>query len=148
MQKSILVVIVLLLFGVMCFSTVISIPPKEQQIVGNWVGFTPSANDFYRISLGDHDGFIGCSFVGEKAKLYRIDSWNLDSKGRFTIKASGISENAYPIVIEGHAMISRLELKIMGPAKEKGWEIDVTLYREELIESRTLTLKKSMEGLK
>src|ERR1700719_1133649 len=117
-----------------CFATVIPIPPTEETVRGVWIGFPPEANDFYRLLLQEHSGVFASSFAGEKTKLYIIESWSLDSKGQLMIKTSPISTNAYPVLINGKANSSNIQLKISG--RGGSWTQEVVLHREELIEKR------------
>ena len=86
---------------------------------------------------------LGARSVGSRPRLYHINSWVLDSKGRMQLKISPASTNDYPIVATGHASSHKLELKI--ESTDKGWREEVIVYREELIEKQMKDLKQAME---
>jgi len=127
-------------------SRVIPVAPKRDDILGTWLGFSSELRDFCRIVLKSQGGIIAhSSDSGEEPKLYRIDKWAVDSRSQVTMRTSPISSNAYPIIIEGRATFSSLEVRIMGP--EGGWRKEVALRKEALVRGRISSLEQSMQKL-
>ena len=146
MRKSFCALLALILLVSVCLARVTSAAPTRQEVIGTWLGFTDSANDFYRVILTDRGGFVGHSFARGRAELYRIESWELGPKSRLTIRTSPISTNAYHIEMEGLVTASRMQFTVSGSRKE-GWRQEVPLYREEFLADQISALRRSMEGL-
>lgn len=128
-----------------CFATVIPRPVIKNDILGVWFGFTPDGNQFYRIALNEHDGLIGTSFISSEPRIYRIDSWGLDTKGMLQMSVLPASTNAYGIRVTGKATGSTLELQFN--SENGGWTHELVLYREALLEGQADRIKKRMNNL-
>ena len=102
--------------------------------------------DSFRMVLKEPGGFLSWLDVSTRPKPYKIDSWDVRPQSLLIMTLSPMSDGE-PIIIEAHAASHKLEFKIMGSGREKGWVEHVTLYREEAIESRISTLKESMKTL-
>ena len=145
MRKAFLQSCLIFAFIAVCVAKVIPLHPNAETVRGTWVGFSPDANDFYRLELRDPDGFAASSFAGGNVKLYKIDSWSLSTSGGMVINTSPISTNAYPILVTGKAKSSQIQLTVKGP--EGGWVHEIILNKEELVEKRMQILKSSMDQI-
>jgi hypothetical protein len=147
MKSATIGILSLLICAGICFSTVIPVNATKEQVRGTWIGFASDTTDSFRLVLKDGTGWLSWKYASDTPNIYKIDSWTLGSKARMIAKISPVSTNAEPIVIEGHAESYKLELKIMGPWKEKGWVQEATFYREETIEGKIQALKEAMKRL-
>jgi len=147
MGKLLVSSIGIIALGVLCYATVSPRPgPVRREVaIGTWVGFTSLANDFYRIQLTDTNGLFAHTFTGEEPDLYRIDSWELGRKSELKFVVRAISKDAEPIAITGTAHPWALELVVKSASPHKDWQRPVTLYKEDLVESRISLLKQSMK---
>lgn len=141
---SIRIAAIFILVGACC-AVVIPVPIAKKGILGAWSGFTSDANHFYRVVLREQDGWIGASFVGSEPRIYRIDSWGINSKGELRMSVASVSTNAYAILIRANAKTFCIDLEV-GP-KDDGWKHNIALYRESLIEKQLNELKQCMKNL-
>lgn len=133
-------VVVLVAFGIVLLGTPLALwakrakPPSTDQVVGTWFGFDSGTVEFLRADFDpDGTGYVAVSYLRDfPVCLYRIDSWRLD-EWNVEVTLHPVDQKAEPIILRKlKYSYSALELDLRG----KGWQRDVTLFREREFSSR------------
>lgn len=128
--------------SILCLANVIPVPSTKQDVLGNWVGMTPDALHFYRMTLTTNGGNIGYCLIDSKTEVYLIEEWKLADKSRINIDAASLSANRYQIAVTGIARAARMEVTVRSVSG--GWQHRIVFLRENKIEDQFKALEDSM----